>query len=148
MIHRAGKSYPGTFRDCRAPAFHSWPSMNVERSATPTSTVDILDRVPDKGIVIDVRLRDEHPVERISMVTRKPGKLVAFSATTAHMPDIGGRVRAIEARELFEEGFHIPLAKLVHAAGAMTRSSSSSAPTCVRPTRPSATSGRRRAPTS
>jgi N-methylhydantoinase B len=41
--------------------------------------------------------------------------LVAFSATTAHMPDIGGRVRAIEAREVFEEGLHIPLAKLVHA---------------------------------
>jgi N-methylhydantoinase B len=42
-------------------------------------------------------------------------RLVAFSATTAHMPDIGGRVRAIEAREVFEEGIHIPLAKLVHA---------------------------------
>ena len=40
---------------------------------------------------------------------------MAFSATTSHMPDIGGRVRAIEAREVFEEGLHIPLAKLVHA---------------------------------
>src|SRR5918912_423180 len=40
------------------------------------------------------------------------GALVAFSATTAHMPDIGGRVRAIEARELFEEGLHIPLTEL------------------------------------
>ena len=43
------------------------------------------------------------------------GRLVAFSATTSHMPDIGGRVRAIESREVFEEGFHIPLAKLIHA---------------------------------
>ncbi|HEY3064927.1 MAG TPA: hydantoinase B/oxoprolinase family protein [Methylomirabilota bacterium] len=43
------------------------------------------------------------------------GDLVAFSATTAHMPDIGGRVRAIEARELFEEGLHIPLTKLMRA---------------------------------
>jgi N-methylhydantoinase B len=43
------------------------------------------------------------------------GDLVAFSATTAHMPDIGGRVRAIEARELFEEGLHIPLTKLIRA---------------------------------
>jgi N-methylhydantoinase B len=43
------------------------------------------------------------------------GRLVAFSATTSHMPDIGGRIRAIEAREVFEEGFYIPLAKLVHA---------------------------------
>jgi len=41
-------------------------------------------------------------------------RLAAFSATTAHMPDIGGRVRAIEAREVFEEGLHIPLAKLMH----------------------------------
>jgi N-methylhydantoinase B len=40
------------------------------------------------------------------------GRLVAFSATTSHMPDIGGRVRAIEAREVFEEGFYIPLMKL------------------------------------
>ena len=42
-------------------------------------------------------------------------RLVAFSATTSHMPDIGGRIRAIEAREIFEEGFHIPLAKLIRA---------------------------------
>jgi N-methylhydantoinase B len=42
-------------------------------------------------------------------------RLVAFSATTAHMPDIGGRIRAIEAREIFEEGLHIPLSKLIHA---------------------------------
>jgi N-methylhydantoinase B len=40
------------------------------------------------------------------------GRLVAFSATTSHMPDIGGRLRAIEAREVFEEGLHIPLMKL------------------------------------
>ena len=43
---------------------------------------------------------------------RRP-RLVAFSATTSHMPDIGGRIRAIEARELFEEGFHIPLTHLI-----------------------------------
>lgn len=42
-------------------------------------------------------------------------RLVAFSATTSHMPDIGGRVRAIEAREIFEEGFYIPLMKLKRA---------------------------------
>jgi N-methylhydantoinase B len=36
-------------------------------------------------------------------------RIVAFSSTTSHMPDIGGRIRAIDARELFEEGLHIPL---------------------------------------
>ena len=41
------------------------------------------------------------------------GRLAAFAATTSHMPDIGGRVRAIEARELFEEGIHIPLSRII-----------------------------------
>jgi N-methylhydantoinase B len=31
------------------------------------------------------------------------------------MPDIGGRIRAIEAREIFEEGLHIPLTWLARA---------------------------------
>ena len=43
------------------------------------------------------------------------GRLVAFSATTSHMPDIGGRLPAIQAREIFEEGLHIPPPKPVHA---------------------------------
>lgn len=41
------------------------------------------------------------------------GELVAFAGTTAHVPDIGGKVRSVEPRDLFEEGFHIPLMKLL-----------------------------------
>lgn len=41
--------------------------------------------------------------------------LVAFSATAAHVPDIGGRIRSVESRELYEEGFHIPLMKIINA---------------------------------
>ncbi|MGE0700478.1 MAG: hydantoinase B/oxoprolinase family protein [Hyphomicrobiaceae bacterium] len=40
-------------------------------------------------------------------------RLVAFAATTSHVPDIGGRVRSVEPRELYEEGFHIPLMHLI-----------------------------------
>ena len=47
-------------------------------------------------------------------------KLVAFASTTAHVPDIGGRLRAIESRQIFEEGFQIPLMKLVDG-GSMDR---------------------------
>src|SRR5215510_9434854 len=43
----------------------------------------------------------------------RDGHLMAFSSTTSHMPDIGGRVRAIEAREVFEEGLHIPLCRFI-----------------------------------
>ena len=45
----------------------------------------------------------------------RQGRLVAFAASTAHAPDIGGRVRSAEAREMFEEGFHIPVMKLMTA---------------------------------
>lgn len=38
----------------------------------------------------------------------RAGVLVAFAATTSHVPDIGGQVRSIAPREVFEEGLHIP----------------------------------------
>jgi len=42
------------------------------------------------------------------------GRIVAFAASTAHAPDIGGKVRSVEPREVFEEGFHIPIMKLLN----------------------------------
>ena len=41
-------------------------------------------------------------------------KVVAFAASTSHVPDIGGKIRSVEPRELFEEGFHIPLIKIIN----------------------------------
>lgn len=41
------------------------------------------------------------------------GLLVGFAATTSHVPDIGGRIRSTEAREVYEEGFHIPPMRLL-----------------------------------
>ncbi len=41
------------------------------------------------------------------------GQLVGFAASAAHVPDIGGKIRSVDARELFEEGFHIPLMPLL-----------------------------------
>ena len=43
-------------------------------------------------------------------------KLVGFAASTAHAPDIGGKIRSPEPREIYEEGLQIPLLKL-HEAG-------------------------------
>jgi N-methylhydantoinase B len=40
-------------------------------------------------------------------------KLVGFSASAGHVPDIGGKIRSVDARELYEEGFHIPLMHLL-----------------------------------
>src|SRR5215468_7190114 len=46
------------------------------------------------------------------------GRIVAFAASTAHAPDIGGKVRSVEPREVFEEGFHIPIMKLLNGGKA------------------------------
>ena len=42
------------------------------------------------------------------------GRIVAFAASTAHAPVIGGKVRSVEPREVFEEGFHIPVMKFMN----------------------------------
>ena len=44
----------------------------------------------------------------------RKGRIVAFAASTAHAPDIGGKVRSVEPREVFEEGFHIPVMKFMN----------------------------------
>jgi N-methylhydantoinase B len=40
-------------------------------------------------------------------------RLVGFAATAGHVPDIGGKIRSVDSRELFEEGFHIPMMHLL-----------------------------------
>jgi len=37
------------------------------------------------------------------------GKLISFAATAGHVPDIGGKIRSVDSRELYEEGLHIPM---------------------------------------
>src|ERR1044072_2662666 len=41
------------------------------------------------------------------------GRIVAFAGSVAHSPDIGGRQRSADAREVFEEGLQIPPMKVV-----------------------------------
>ena len=57
------------------------------------------------------------------------GRLVGFAGSTAHAPDIGGKIRSPEPREVFEEGFQIPIMRIstpftvIILAGAMPESS-------------------------
>jgi N-methylhydantoinase B/oxoprolinase/acetone carboxylase alpha subunit len=43
----------------------------------------------------------------------RQGRLAAFAAACSHVPDIGGMVRSVEPRQVYEEGFHIPLMRFV-----------------------------------
>jgi len=40
-------------------------------------------------------------------------KLIGFAATAVHVPDIGGKIWSVDARELYEEGFHIPIMRFL-----------------------------------
>jgi N-methylhydantoinase B len=42
-------------------------------------------------------------------------KLVGFAGSVAHSPDIGGRMRSPDAREVYEEGLQIPVMKALQA---------------------------------
>ena len=41
------------------------------------------------------------------------GKVVGWAGSVAHAPDIGGRIRSADAREVYEEGLQIPIMKVV-----------------------------------
>lgn len=43
------------------------------------------------------------------------GKLLGFAGSVAHAPDIGGRIRTAESREVYEEGLQIPIMKVMRA---------------------------------
>ncbi|MBI4182935.1 MAG: hydantoinase B/oxoprolinase family protein [Proteobacteria bacterium] len=43
------------------------------------------------------------------------GRLVGFAGAIAHMPDIGGRRRAPDNRDIYEEGLQVPILKLYEA---------------------------------
>lgn len=42
----------------------------------------------------------------------RDGRLIAWAASVAHAPDIGGKIRSPDPREVFEEGLQIPPMKL------------------------------------
>ena len=42
-------------------------------------------------------------------------RLVGFAGSVAHAPDIGGRIRSPDARDVFEEGLQIPIIKAMRA---------------------------------
>jgi len=43
------------------------------------------------------------------------GRVVGFAGSVAHAPDIGGKIRSPDARDVFEEGLQIPIMKVLNA---------------------------------
>ena len=43
------------------------------------------------------------------------GRIVAFAMSVSHSPDVGGRLLSADSKEIFEEGFRLPVIKLYRA---------------------------------
>jgi N-methylhydantoinase B len=43
------------------------------------------------------------------------GRIVAYAMSVSHSPDVGGRLLSADSREVFEEGFRLPIMKLFRA---------------------------------
>lgn len=70
-------------------------------------------RPGDVLITNDMHIGTGHlPDVNVARPIFKNGKVVAIAASVAHAPDIGGKLRAPDPREVFEEGLQIPPMKL------------------------------------
>ena len=43
------------------------------------------------------------------------GRIVAYAMSVSHSPDVGGRLLSADSKEVFEEGFRLPIIKLFKA---------------------------------
>jgi N-methylhydantoinase B len=48
----------------------------------------------------------------------REGRVVAFAMNVSHSPDVGGRLLSADSKEVFEEGFRLPIVKLYKAGAA------------------------------
>ena len=101
-------------------ATDSIPSFIGTLPATVKHFVDAFPRGSLKPgdilITNDLHLGTGHlPDITVAKPLFRDGRLIGFSASTAHAPDIGGKIRSPEPREVFEEGIQIPMMKLAEA---------------------------------
>ncbi|MBW3633441.1 MAG: hydantoinase B/oxoprolinase family protein [Chloroflexi bacterium] len=70
-------------------------------------------RPGDVLITNDMWLGTGHlPDVNVAKPIFRDGKLIAWAASVAHAPDIGGKIRSPDPRDVFEEGLQIPPMKL------------------------------------
>jgi N-methylhydantoinase B len=86
--------------------------MRHFQAAYPASTLE-----PGDVLITNDPWMTAGQINDITLVTPifLDGRVVAYFANTCHMLDIGGRILSAEAREVYEEGFLIPITKLFRA---------------------------------
>ncbi|OLC13410.1 MAG: hypothetical protein AUH29_12980 [Candidatus Rokubacteria bacterium 13_1_40CM_69_27] len=94
--------------------------MPVERAQSETSLVDVLDRVLDKGIVIDAWIRVS--LMGIDLVTVEARVVVASIATYLSSSEALGQLAAVSGAALGGVGEKVDTPDLTQVASAVSRS--------------------------
>ncbi len=84
---------------------------------------DFLDAFPPETLVPGDSLITTDPwigasqINDVFFVTPifRKGRIVAYAMNVSHSPDVGGRLLSADSREVFEEGFRLPVIKLYQA---------------------------------
>ena len=117
-------------------------------NAMATSMYHFLGEVPAETLEPGDVLVTNHPwqtsghLNDFTVITPifREGELVAFFGNCCHALDVGGRGLGADGRQVYEEGLFVPVTRLFRWASPTRSSFASSAPTCGRLSRSSATS--------
>ena len=105
MIAQGRHGLPA-FLGCMAQALHDF------LAAFPPETLE-----PGDGLITTDPWIGASQINDVFFVTPifHRGRIVAYAMSVSHSPDVGGRLLSADSREVFEEGFRLPIVKLFKA---------------------------------
>ena len=105
MIAQGRHGLPA-FLGCMAQALHDF------LAAFPPETLQ-----PGDGLITTDPWIGASQINDVFFVTPifHRGRIVAYAMSVSHSPDVGGRLLSANSREVFEEGFRLPIVKLFKA---------------------------------
>jgi N-methylhydantoinase B len=102
MIAQGRHGLP-SFLGCMAQALHDFLAFYPPETLKPGDAVMTTDPWIGASQINDIFL--------VSPIFYK-GRIVAYAMSVSHSPDVGGRLLSADSREIFEEGFRLPIIKL------------------------------------
>lgn len=105
MIAQGRHGLPA-FLGCMAQALHDFLSVYPAETLSPGDSLLTTDPWIGASQINDVFL--------VTPVFYR-GRIVAYAMSVSHSPDVGGRLLSADSREVFEEGFRLPIIKLFRA---------------------------------
>lgn len=105
MIAQGRHGLPA-FLGCMAQALHDFIAAYPPETLAPGDSLITTDPWIGASQINDVFF--------VTPVFHK-GKIVAYAMSVSHSPDVGGRLLSADSREVFEEGFRLPIMKLFRA---------------------------------